>query len=378
MTIKKKQTAKRASKSKYPEHLSPRVKAVRRRMADAGLDAFIVTNAKDIYYLTGFHGEDAWLLIGTRRVVVLSDFRFQEELADFGYFRSVIRSGTMLDAIKGEVESWPIEKVGVQAEHMTLAQRKALAKSIGAKRLSNQDGWLSEIRIIKSADEVANIECAIDIQQRAFKDVRQFIKPGVTEMEVAAYLEYRMRTLGATGFSFPTIVAAGAKASLPHAVPDKAKVKKNDVLLIDFGAMYGGYCGDLTRTLAIGRFPKQMAEVYKIVREAELAAIDAIAPGMELKAVDAVARDLITKAGYGEQFQHSLGHGLGLDVHEQPGLSHRSKDGEVLKPGHVVTVEPGIYLPGVGGVRIEDDVLVTENGYRVLSNLPTDIESAII
>ena len=185
-----------------------------------------------------------------------------------------------------------------------------------------------------------------------------------------------MRLLGADGPSFPTIVAADANASLPHAIPGRRKVKKGGIVLIDWGAKWGGYCSDLTRVVALGKMPAKIQEIYQIVYDAQRAAIDAIEPGKALKEIDAAARTVIEKAGFGDQFGHSLGHGLGLDVHEQPTLSGRSKGS--LEPGHVVTVEPGIYLPGVGGVRIEDDVLVTAKGRRVLSDLPATIGSTII
>ncbi len=185
-----------------------------------------------------------------------------------------------------------------------------------------------------------------------------------------------MRSLGADGTSFPSIVAFGANASLPHAIPGQRKAKAGEVLLFDWGSRYGGYCSDLTRVVAIGKMPARMREVYQVVLDAQMAAINAIAPGKTLKEIDAVARNLIIKAGYGKQFGHSLGHGLGLNVHEQPNLSPRAEG--VLEPGQVVTVEPGIYLPGLGGVRIEDDILVTPKGHEVLSDLPKDLESAII
>ncbi|HEX7010598.1 MAG TPA: M24 family metallopeptidase, partial [Phycisphaeraceae bacterium] len=188
---------------------------------------------------------------------------------------------------------------------------------------------------------------------------------------------YQMRKLGADGPSFPTIVAADASASLPHAIPGPRKLRKNGIVLIDWGARWGGYCSDLTRVVALGRMPPKLREIYQIVLDAQLAAIDAIAPGKPLKEVDAAARRLIERAGYGRQFGHSLGHGIGLDIHEMPTLSPRSDKGE-LEPGHVVTVEPGIYLPGIGGVRIEDDVLVTPRGAQVLSRLPKDLKSAMI
>ncbi|MDH3583872.1 MAG: aminopeptidase P family protein, partial [Phycisphaerae bacterium] len=202
------------------------------------------------------------------------------------------------------------------------------------------------------------------------------VKPGMTEQEVAARLEYHMRCGGADGPSFPIIVGAGANGSIPHYMPGRARVKKHGTILIDFGARYRGYCSDMTRVVALGRMPRKLAEIYKIVLNAQLAGIDAIGPGVPLKKVDAAARAVIDGAGYAKHFRHGLGHGIGLEIHEEPRLSARSR-GE-LQPGQVVTVEPGIYLPGVGGVRLEDDILVTDRGHRNLCRLPKSLESAII
>jgi len=237
------------------------------------------------------------------------------------------------------------------------------------------DGLLMQ-RAVKTPEEVSLIRKALAIQQEAFKRTCRFIKPGRSEVEVAAYLEYEMRKLGADGPSFNTIIAADANASLPHAIPGKKKIRKGGIVLIDWGAKYGGYCSDLTRVVGVGAMSRKMREVYQVVLDAQMAAIDAIAPGKKLADIDKVARDIITRAGYGKAFGHSLGHGIGLDIHEQPTLASRSV-GE-LQPGHIVTVEPGIYLPGVGGVRIEDDVLVTPRGGQVLSSLPKSLESAMI
>ncbi|MFW6061033.1 MAG: M24 family metallopeptidase, partial [Phycisphaeraceae bacterium] len=310
-------------------------------------------------------------------VAILSDFRFEEQIQrEAPHAKVVMRKGPMTDALKKLIDRRHVEKLALQAEHVTLAQRKALAKALGARRLAALDDGLLAQRAVKSAEEIKAIEKALRIQEQAFVETLDFIEPGRTENEITAYLEYRMRGLGADGVSFPTIVAADANASLPHAIPGKKKIKAGGSVLIDWGARWGGYCSDLTRVIALGRMKPKVREIYRVVLDAQQAAIDAIAPGEPMKAVDEVARQYIADHGYGERFGHSLGHGIGLDIHEQPALSPRSEG--VLEPGHVVTVEPGIYLPGVGGVRIEDDVLVTSRGHRVLSRLPKTLESAII
>jgi len=362
-----------------PPQLRDRIRSLQKRLRDTDVDALLVTNAHDIRYLTGFAGDDSWAVVPARgsTVHIISDFRFDEQIQrEAPHARRIIRKGAITDALKKLVDRRDVEKLGVQAEYMTLAVRKQIAKKIGARRLTELDDGLLKQRAVKTDDELKTIRKALRIQQQAFEETCEFIEPGQTEIEIAAYLEYRMRALGADGTSFPTIVAADANASLPHAVPGKKKVKPGGSILIDWGARADGYCSDLTRMVALGRFKPKVRAIYEVVLEAQQAAIDAIAPGVSLKDVDKVARDIIAGHGYGDRFGHGLGHGIGLDVHEQPTLSPRST-GE-LAPGHVVTVEPGIYLPGVGGVRIEDDVLVTGRGRRVLSRLPKSLESAMI
>lgn len=369
---------KKSSKS-VPAHLAARVKALQARLKKQKVDALLVTNPRDIRYLTGFIGDDSWALVPTKggTVTVLSDFRFDEQIAREAPHVAVrMRKTSLGDELAELRHKLHLKRINVQPDYMTLAQHETLADKLGKKRLRSKPDGLIRQRSVKDATEVTAIRRSLVIQQEAFRRIIHRLQPGPTEAAVAAELEMEMRMLGADGTSFPSIVAFGANASLPHAIPGQRRAKAGEVLLFDWGSKFGGYCSDLTRVVAIGKMSAQMREVYQVVLEAQMAAIAAIAPGKSLKAIDKIARDVITKAGYGEQFGHSLGHGLGLDIHEQPNLSPRSQ-GE-LEPGHVVTVEPGIYLPGVGGVRIEDDVLVTARGHEVLSDLPKDLESAII
>ena len=362
-----------------PPHLRVRLRALRKRIRQWGADALLVSHAKDIRYLTGFIGDDSWLVVpaGASNVTVISDFRFQQEIQREAPHVSVkMRQGGLAQELKNLAAQKGYQRIAFQASYVTVAGRQALAKTIGAKNLmAVNDGLLAQ-RAVKDDIEICAIRRALKIQQEAFRRTVGQIQPGQTEQQIAAHLEYQMRMLGADGCAFPTIVAVGANASLPHAIPGGRKVKKGQIILIDWGAVWNGYCSDLTRVVAVGAMPAKMREVYRVVLEAQHAAIDAIAPGKMLCEIDVTARRVIEKAGYGDLFGHSLGHGLGLNVHEQPTLSEKSKG--QLMPGQVVTVEPGIYLPGIGGVRIEDDVLVTRRGRRVLSDLPSDLESTII
>jgi Xaa-Pro aminopeptidase len=366
---------------KTPVELIARIHALQGRLATSKSAAMLVTNPRDVRYLTGFVGDDSWALVFRTdpRVVVLSDFRFQEQIQrEAPHVRAVMRKKGLVEEVEAIVRRRRVRRLALQPEHVNIGLRKRLAKAIGAQRLFEGDDSLIQQRAIKDRGEVKLILAALAIQQRAFVETLSQIKPGRTEAQIAAFLEYRMRSLGADGVSFPSIVAADANAALPHAIPGPRRLKKGGIVLIDWGARYRGYCSDMTRVVALGSMSATMREVYRVVLEAQLAAIEAIAPGRRLREVDDVARRVIRKAGYGKRFGHGLGHGIGLDIHEQPTLSSRAAEAAVLKPGHVVTVEPGIYLPGVGGVRIEDDVLVTERGHRVLSDLPKSLESAII
>lgn len=372
-------TRQHRKRAGYPPHLRQRVKAACDRLTRKRVRALLITNPRDIRYLTGFVGDDSWAVLTAKStaVTVLTDFRFQEQVQDEApHVRVRVRKAGLSEELATLMKKDRLRRLAIQPAHVTLAQRKAIARKIGSGRLVQIDDGLLGQRAVKDAQEIAAIQRALKIQQEAFRRTVRRIKPGQTEQEIAAFLEYQMRLLGADGPSFPTIVAADANASLPHAVPGSRKVRRGGIVLIDWGARWRGYCSDLTRVVAIGKMPRKIREVYQVVLDAQLAAIDAIKPGVALKEVDAVARRIITKAGYGKHFGHSLGHGLGLDIHEQPTLSAKSKGH--LQPGQVVTVEPGVYLPGVGGVRIEDDVLVTQRGRRVLSDLPKDLESTMI
>ncbi|MCC5829443.1 MAG: aminopeptidase P family protein [Phycisphaeraceae bacterium] len=356
-----------------------RLRLVRKRIRSWGCSGLLVTNPRDIRYLTGFVGEDSWAWIPAvgGKPHILSDARFDEQI-DREAPGSIkhIRSGGLAEELKRLLDKRKSPRIALQSDHVTLAQRRTLNKVLGAGSFKEVDDGLLAHRAIKDKDELSRIRAAAKIQQEAFSALLKSIEPGMTERHIAALLEFEMGRRGASGPAFPTIVAADANAALPHAIPGRQKARKRGILLIDWGAVYEGYCSDMTRVVAFGSMPRRIREIYAVVLEAQTAAIEAIRPGRSMIEVDAVARKIIEKAGYAKRFGHGLGHGLGLDIHELPVLSFRGKG--CLEPGQVVTVEPGIYLPGIGGVRIEDDVLVTPKGYELLTHLPKDLESAII
>jgi Xaa-Pro aminopeptidase len=339
---------------------------LRESLAGAGVDRLLVTNPKDVAWLTGFLGGESYLFVGGPEAVMLSDFRFQEELEPVraaGLARVVIRTGPMAEAVGELLASERATRIGIQAEHLTVAMRRSIVGAFpgGEKRLCDTTGLVAALRAIKDETEVALIRRAVRVQEEALRAVLPSIVPGIREQEIAAALEAEMKRRGSSEPGFPTIVAAGANASLPHYRAGPARVAANRPVLIDWGAVVQGYHSDMTRVFTLGRWPAKIREIYGIVLEAHLAAAAALAPGRTTREVDAVARDLIARAGYGEQFGHGLGHGLGLDGHEDPRLTHMLPP-VPLRAGMVVTIEPGIYLPGVGGVRLEDDYLITATG----------------
>lgn len=354
-----------------------RIVGCRRSMKKHGIAALLVTNPRDYFYLTGFTGEDSAMLLLPRDVHVISDGRFDQALnQECPWMTRWMRRGLLNAEIAAVCKNLKQKSLAIQPSSLSVADFGELKKLAGRIRLSEAPPIIGDMRTIKDAVELKQINKAIKIAEQAFLAMRHSIRVGQTELQMAARLEYEMKTRGASGPSFSTICAEGRNAALPHAHPGKRKVKKGSAVLFDWGAVAGCYCSDLTRMVFIGSIPAKIAEIYKVVLTAQKRAIAAIKPGVRMCDVDAVARNHIADEGYGSAFNHGLGHGLGLDVHEPPSLSWRSE--QKLTAGMLVTVEPGIYLPGVGGVRIEDDVLVTPTGRRILSRLSKKLEDSVI
>ena len=357
--------------------VTSRIGRCRRRMKKHSISAFLVTSRMDHYYLTGFTGEDSAVLITPREVHIISDSRFEESIkGECPWATTWLRREQLTDEIANVCKKLKIRSMAVQPDHMTLADHGALKKKAKGTRFVEAPTIVSDMRCLKDETELAGIRKAIRVAEDAFLAMRETIRVGQTEREMAALLEYEMQKRGAMGASFPTICAEGPNAALPHAQPGRRKVKRGSAILFDWGAVVGFYCSDLTRMVFVGSIPAKIGEIYQVALEAQKRAIADIRPGRRMCDVDSVARDYIKEAGYGEYFGHGLGHGFGLNVHEAPSLSWRSD--AKLKAGMAVTVEPGIYLPGVGGVRVEDDVLVTPKGSRVLSRLSRKLEDAVI
>lgn len=353
---------------------------LRRLLRQEKVDGMLVTSFTNVTYLTGFSGDDSYFLVSLDGEVILSDPRYdtqlEEECSDVAAHIRPPGEG-MLRAIEYRVKKAAIRRLAIEADSMTVGLHDQLVKTLGDVEIVPVKGLVEQLRMIKDKEEVDRTRKALEIARRGFEVIRSSLRPGKTEKEVAAELEYQMRLFGARGYAFSSIVAAGPRAALPHAVPTDAVIGDQDFILFDWGACEDLYRSDLTRVLHLGKISPKYRRIYQIVLEAQTAAIEAVRPDITCKEVDDVARQIITKAGYGKYFGHGLGHGLGLDVHEAPRLAVGSDT--VLKPGMIVTVEPGIYLPGWGGIRIEDDVLVTRSGVEVLSvNVPKGIEENVV
>jgi Xaa-Pro aminopeptidase len=356
-------------KRRIPEPFSTRLAAVRADLAARNLDGLLVQERMDQFWLTGFTGEDGQVLVTARQVVLLTDGRFDEAAdSEAPWARKILRTQRGPEATAKQVRRCRLERVGYEPNHMNVATFTALRRAAKPTGLVSAAGVIGQRRMIKDVGEVAAICNAIAVAQKAYVKIARWIRPGLTERQIAAKLVFEMESLGAQGPAFRPIVAAGASASLPHYEPSDRKIRANQGVLIDWGARVGWYCSDLTRVIRVGSIPPRLAKVYDIVSSAHDAAIAVLGPNQKAAQADKAARDVISKAGFGDRFSHGLGHGLGLDVHEAPRLGKNSDD--LLQPGMITTIEPGIYLPGYGGIRIESDVLITDNGYEVLSTLP--------
>lgn len=339
---------------------------LREKFSEAGIDGILITNPFNRRYLTNFTGTAGIVLISSDNAQFITDFRYVEQAAkQCGGFEIVQHSGAIADEIARQVTHLGVKKLGFEEEHLTYSTYKAYDKAIDAE-LVPVSGLVEKLRLIKTDAEIKILKEAADIADAAFKHILDFIRPGKTELEVANELEFFMRKAGAASSSFDTIVASGIRSALPHGVASDKVIERGDFVTLDFGAYYRGYVSDITRTVAVGEPDAKLKKIYEIVLEAQTRGLEGFKPGMTGKEADALTRDYITKQGYGEYFGHSTGHGIGLEIHEGPALSFRSDI--VLEPGMVVTCEPGIYIPGLGGVRIEDDTRITLDHNEVLTH----------
>ncbi|WP_415364580.1 Aminopeptidase YpdF [Mammaliicoccus lentus] len=343
---------------------------LRKVMEQKGLDAIVVLSPYNRRYLSGFTGTSGSLLITQDTKQLITDFRYiQQANSQAEDFEIINQNGPMINKINELIQHGNYKNVGVEADLITYNEYQAL--NTDEVQLFSIEGVIETIRMIKDDFEIKQIQKAADIVDETYEHILKWVKPGMTENEVNNEMEMFMRSKGATCSSFDTIVASGHRGALPHGVASNKVIEEGDMITLDFGALYEGYVSDITRTFAIGEPKEEMKKIYNIVLESQLAALEQIKPGMTGKEADSIARDIISSYGYGEQFGHSLGHGIGLEVHEGPALSQKSDI--VLEENMCVTLEPGIYVEGLGGVRIEDDVLVTKNGLQRFTKSTKDL-----
>ncbi len=351
-----------------PVHIQSRLKRLRLAMRARQLDAFLATSVADVSYLSDFSGEESYLLVTRRSAVLISDSRFTEQATrECPGLRVFERKGSITAAVAKQARRG---RIGFEPAAISLDGHKQLRRALGAGRLVPAKGLIRRARRCKDARELAAIRRSIRVAQDSFLAVLRRLKPAMTELEVAARLELEMKIRGSSQPAFPTIVACGARTSMPHVRPGPGRIKPGKPILFDWGASIDGYKSDLTRVVFLDSICQSLQAAYQSVREAADAALARIKPGVAAREVDAAARTVIRQAGYAKYFGHGLGHGIGKEVHEEPVIGPKSRD--ILEEGMVFTVEPGIYLPGCGGIRIENDVLVTSKGWRVLSDLPDD------
>lgn len=362
-----------------PNYVTRRRKLIR-SFKSAGIDALLISGEANVRYLTGFTGDSTWLFLSRTDAILISDTRYETQIAnECSEIDVSIRDArrTMTEAVAAVVSSAGASVVGIEEDHLTFATYRKLAQSIASAELIPTEGLTEALRAVKDKWELLQIREAVYFAERGMGVVRSSLKADQSEKEIRFLLEAAMRDFGAAGAGFEPIVGVGPTAALPHAHAGELKVRQSPILLIDWGAeTYSGYRSDLTRVLVTGKITKQMRTVYDTVLKAQQAAIAAIRPGVACKDVDAIARKIIADAGFGKYFGHGLGHGFGLQIHESTRMSPLSD--QVLEPGNVVTVEPGIYLPGKFGVRIEDDLLVTRGGHEVLTSVPREFDDAVV
>lgn len=349
-----------------------RIKKVRSALRDKGLDALIVSSLHNIRYLTGFTGTNALCIVRDHDAFFLTDSRYglQSETEVAGFKRNVTARGLFEGAARhGMLRG--VAKVGFESHHITYAQYRQLKKLFPSVSLQPTADFIEQIAAVKDAEEVKTIRKAVTISDRVFAEILKNLRAGVRELDIAAEIAYLHRRFGAEKDAFEAIVASGVRGCLPHARASAKKIRRGEMVTLDFGCTVDGYNSDITRTVAVGSISRQKRRMYDLVLDAQREAIAAARGGMAAKDLDAVARKRIRTGGFGRYFIHSLGHGLGLHVHERPRVSSSSKD--QLQAGSVITIEPGVYIPDVGGVRIEDDVLLTERGCEVLNRAPKEL-----
>jgi len=341
-------------------------------LAERKLDALLVSYSPNLRYLSGFTGSNGNLLILPGRAILFTDPRYQIQVHQETTCEVKIAKGPLVTDVLAAIARLRVKRIGYEPARMTCDSFEALKAKLPMKAsLTPVPGWVEELRMVKSADEVERIRRSVETNSQAFEQVCAKVRIGMKEQDLAAELEYRMRRLGAEKPSFETLVGGGSRSALPHAQPTAAPLQSGQVVVVDMGAIQDGYCSDMTRMLFLGQPGNKVKRTYRAVLEAQLAAVDAVRPGASTVAVDRAARDVLKGYGLDEAFIHSTGHGLGLEIHEPPRIGKREK--RRLEAGMAITIEPGVYLEDLFGIRIEDTVIVTPNGCEVLTRTSKEL-----
>jgi Xaa-Pro aminopeptidase len=349
-----------------------RISRLRLQMKNHDISSLLISRREDVRYLSGFTGSAGSLLITASRSFLVTDFRYQlQARLETKGCTILIQKKDIVAALYEAAERLNVDEIWFDESAVTVQERKKLRK-LGLVLKGHED-IVGVLRVQKDGHEIKSLNVAIRRAEQAFRDLKRYIKPGAREQELGLRLEFGMRENGSRKVAFDTIVASGANGAMPHASVTNRRIRKGDLVTFDFGAEANGYYSDITRTICVGRPSARQQEIHDLVLKAQAAAIKSIRPGISCKSVDDAARTIIQSAGHGKHFGHGTGHGVGLMVHEGPVISPRSKD--QVETDMVFTVEPGVYLPGWGGVRIEDMVLVTRTGGKLLTSLPRGLES---
>ena len=350
-----------------------RIGKIQAQLIKENLDGLLVTRLAHIRYLCGYSGSSGLLIIRRNDAHFLTDFRYKDQAAkEVKGARVMITKADPISELKDLTQfQGKNQRYGFESAYTTHSDLQRIQSGMGKALVLPTSDLVEQFSTIKDSEEIASLQKAIDITDTAFERILGYIRPGLRENEVRAELEYQMMSLGSERPAFDTIIASGFRSAMPHGVATDKKIRKGDFVTLDFGAMYNGYTADLTRTVMVGKANTRQKKIYSIVLKAQVSAIKKVKSGIEGKAVDKVARDIITRAGFGKNFGHGLGHGIGVYIHSKPNVGPRST--ETLKSGMVITIEPGIYVSGWGGVRIEDDVLVTTTGCRVMTRSPKNL-----
>lgn len=349
-----------------------RIKRIQNQFKEKNIDCFLVTSRENIFYLTGFRGDSGLLFIAPRKALLITDYRFQGEMVEN------VRNAEVSLTHKGLIEELSSHRIvkrksrsGFESRDISYSLYWELREKLDWLKFKSFDSFVEDLRITKTEEEIEKIKKACEILDGVFKETIGYIKEGVKETEIAAELEYRMKRAGGEKPAFQTIVASGYRSSIPHGVASNKKIKKGEFITVDFGTTYQGYSSDITRTAFLGTPNKKDKKIYEVVYRAHELALQSVKEDMKAKDLDKVARSFIDKSGYGKFFSHSLGHGVGLKIHEPPSIS--KKDNSCLKKGMVFTIEPGIYIPNYQGVRIEDTIALKDSKPSLLTNSKRDL-----